>query len=552
MLMNSIGINFKADDMYVEADKTITLVRLFLAQNILYVPIMSARSSSTDRPVPITGVQDRLSVVIQKREGSESTDQWLRSLMIDDEQTSNTTSHKEKMQQIPHTAQNEREHFEPMVVSIGPIHHGKPELQRLEKLKIAFTRQYIRSSSASSDVLYRKVEEVANGARNCYVEDITKPFDDNAFTQMMFLDGCFILQFIYYVVHNRGSEMKMNSIDIVHVKRDLFLVENQLPFQVLEVLMSINFGKGFENINNFIKKIVLPPSADPRLAKLKKFFESILNQERQQGDEEAARNKDKYRHLLDIMWTRLINEKTLNDPTGESTDPYTYRSVQELKAAGITFEPSDTPCFTDVKFTNSAEDVKVLKSDRILFNYAGSDEDVAKSIEDIASRLVPDDRYYRDVKSQIELYFKSRAKKRVATWIAEGPEELLRIVGYSEVNGETASAHHKENLICYDDGAHTAHSLGNRNHVDIKEDIMNTATTGATSSHEKSLNLNLTIVGGLPSTKQNFRAEISLPAIGWNLIAQISFDSDFRDRPCVPSSIELACLNYNISEQDDT
>ncbi|KAA8549719.1 hypothetical protein F0562_001263 [Nyssa sinensis] len=126
------------------------------------------------------------------------------------------------------------------------------------------------------------------------------------------------------------------------------------------------------------------------------------------------------------------------------------------------------------------------------------------------------------------------------------PEELLRIVGYSEVNGETASAHHKENLIGYDDGAHAANGSGNENHVDIREDIMNTATTGATSSNERSLNLNLTIAGGPPPTKQNFRAKISSPVIGWNLRARISSDSDFRDRPYVSTSIELPYLNYNI------
>ncbi|KAA8544595.1 hypothetical protein F0562_022607 [Nyssa sinensis] len=80
------------------------------------------------------------------------------------------------------------------------------------------------------------------------------------------------------------------------------------------------------------------------------------------------------------------------------------------------------------------------------------------------------------------------------------------------------SAHHKENLICYDDGAHAAHGSG----------------------------------GGPPPTKQNFRAEISLPLIGRNLRARISSISDFRDRPCVSSSIELLCLNCNINEQDDT
>ncbi|KAA8550184.1 hypothetical protein F0562_001868 [Nyssa sinensis] len=100
----------------------------------------------------------------------------------------------------------------------------------------------------------------------------------------------------------------------------------------------------------------------------------------------------------------------------------------------------------------------------------------------------------------------------------ESNELLVTALKLEEVNGETVSAHDKENLICYHDGAHAAHGSG----------------------------------GGPPPTKQIFRAEISLPLIGWNLRARISSGSNFRDRPCVSSSIELPCLNCNISEQDDT
>ncbi|KAA8521551.1 hypothetical protein F0562_012224 [Nyssa sinensis] len=46
----------------------------------------------------------------------------------------------------------------------------------------------------------------------------------------------------------------------------------------------------------------------------------------------------------------------------------------------------------------------------------------------------------------------------------------------------------KRIFICYDDEAHAAHSSGNGNHVDIRKDIMNIATTGATSSHERNEN----------------------------------------------------------------
>ena len=39
----------------------------------------------------------------------------------------------------------------------------------------------------------------------------------------------------------------------------------------------------------------------------------------------------------------------------------------------------------------------------------------------------------------------------------------------------------------------------------------------------------MTIAGGPPPTKQNFKAIISLPIIGQNGRAHLSYDSNFRD-----------------------
>ncbi|GMQ11167.1 hypothetical protein CsSME_00053917 [Camellia sinensis var. sinensis] len=109
------------------------------------------------------------------------------------------------------------------------------------------------------------------------------------------------------------------------------------------------------------------------------------------------------------------------------------------------------------------------------------------------------------------------------------PLELLRLIGYSEVNGDNDSAHHKEDAICGDVGASGTHDLSIVNHADNREGTFNTAPTSATSSTERQLTLNLTIAGGPPPTKQNFRATISMPVIGRNLRAWISSDTDFRD-----------------------
>lgn len=101
------------------------------------------------------------------------------------------------------------------------------------------------------------------------------------------------------------------------------------------------------------------------------------------------------------------------------------------------------------------------------------------------------------------------------------PVELFRLVGYSELNGE-------KDLDGI--GGPDTHKSGDENHTDSREGVVNTTSTGATSSKDKAMQLNLTIAGGPPPTKKNFRAAISLPIIGQNLRARIFFDSDIRDR----------------------
>ncbi|KHN15160.1 Nuclear-interacting partner of ALK [Glycine soja] len=84
------------------------------------------------------------------------------------------------------------------------------------------------------------------------------------------------------------------------------------------------------------------------------------------------------------------------------------------------------------------------------------------------------------------------------------PVESIRLVGYAEVNGENAD-------------------------LENRQGVNNTMPDVANSSKDTSSSLNMTIAGGPPPTRQNFKAIISLPIIGQNLRARLSYDSDFRD-----------------------
>nr|DAD35221.1 TPA_asm: hypothetical protein HUJ06_005861 [Nelumbo nucifera] len=108
------------------------------------------------------------------------------------------------------------------------------------------------------------------------------------------------------------------------------------------------------------------------------------------------------------------------------------------------------------------------------------------------------------------------------------PLELFRFVGFSEVNGKNVSNNPGENAVSYALGNPVAHNADKENHVDNRGCTNDTGCNGATSSKEKSLKLNLTIAGGPPPTKQDYRARVSLPIISRHLRAGLSTNYDAR------------------------
>nr|GEV99019.1 uncharacterized protein [Tanacetum cinerariifolium] len=105
-------------------------------------------------------------------------------------------------------------------------------------------------------LLYNKVLEVVEDARNCYIDGSTHVYNDEEFTRMMLRDGCFILFFIECIAR-ANNKVFLNSeylgaLGFANVSRDILLLENQIPFVVLEVLFDFRFpDKGEEILNRF-------------------------------------------------------------------------------------------------------------------------------------------------------------------------------------------------------------------------------------------------------------------------------------------------------------
>ncbi|KAI7996541.1 UPF0481 protein [Camellia lanceoleosa] len=194
--------------------------------------------------------------------------------------------------------------------------------------------------------------------------------------------------------------MKMKNHNKAFVDRDLFLLENQLPFKVLQALMTMNSEfvgkKGSKSIDEFIQN--RRPSPPPPHNSFWECVENLItNITSTHKDEPTKSNSqlDEPIHLLELKHKQLIEPKAFNTPgtenrgggnTNEETHRrpsqelivyrqyspmkkcivnllkkfsskrernnwYSYHSVQELKTAGINFRPNKKArCFTIVRY----------------------------------------------------------------------------------------------------------------------------------------------------------------------------------------------------------
>ncbi|KAL4588773.1 hypothetical protein LXL04_001668 [Taraxacum kok-saghyz] len=73
----------------------------------------------------------------------------------------------------------------------------------------------------------------------------TDDYSDQQFNQMMVHDGCFVLFFTDCIV-TQNKKLLLNNeylsaFGFAKVARDIFLLENQIPFVVLQVLLDLRF-----------------------------------------------------------------------------------------------------------------------------------------------------------------------------------------------------------------------------------------------------------------------------------------------------------------------
>ncbi|CAK7336416.1 unnamed protein product [Dovyalis caffra] len=373
---------------------------------------------------------------------------WLASIIAEGQVETDNHMQWPQIPKVParlRVIQSNKNCYDPMVVSIGPYHHGKTELRELEKLKLTFAFKLVKDSGISIDDFYFKVAEVADDARKCYAEDLTNAIDNEKFTQIMFLDSCFILQFIFCLLR-RPEDLKMTGYQRRRRRREA--TDQRFHQAHSSSSSSTTFIQGNDE------------GACPQI-----YFSE---KKKKWGDNQETADHPPV-HLLGLLHANHIHKEGCSVCSHQTSDWYSYRSAKDLRTVGIRFRPNWTNAYSNVEFQSSVrgsklilppvtiddsfksmllnliayettssdlsgqlwvssyacfldsliqdvEDVKVLQSEGVL-NIFVREQEVADLFNQMSRNLVPNPYAYSDVKRKIELDRKNITKKWVAEWL---------------------------------------------------------------------------------------------------------------------------------------
>uniref|UniRef100_A0ACD5XGD7 Uncharacterized protein n=1 Tax=Avena sativa TaxID=4498 RepID=A0ACD5XGD7_AVESA len=242
---------------------------------------------------------------------------------------------KPRIQKVPaflRSIENAERLYSPDIIAIGPCHRDKEQLKGMEDIKKMAALEFCCSSQHQVKAFYHNVREVAGQARSCYAEDLSAISDDE-FMEMMFYDGCFLLQFMTMAALDRGPPLhwKMPRLSenwVRRISRDILLVENQIPWVVLEALMRLKHVL----VDRYIADAI--SNFDVQWAKPRVDFEGA----------------DKYQpfHLLDLVRHRQLGPFRSAKVDEAPRPMLNICSAMELAEVGIHLTASKTARFADI------------------------------------------------------------------------------------------------------------------------------------------------------------------------------------------------------------
>ncbi|XP_068668971.1 UPF0481 protein At3g47200-like [Aristolochia californica] len=235
--------------------------------------------------------------------------------------------------------------YRPKLVSIGPYHHNQAYLKPMEEYKVRALRKFLGNSGKTLDDLKRALKHDVNKLMDSYKDLDAQGWDERKLLELMILDGCFILEFFRTFAFRKsggysdpvfGIYRSFTSFNAIFM--DILMLENQVPFYVLEKLLAV------ENLITVNAVEFLDKCFGDLLSKAHELY---------RGDNPI--------HLLDLVCTKIIGRRVLSTPKLPNFEIVEVKSASTYKKAGIVFKRSQTKSIAaGIKLENRVLELPVI------------------------------------------------------------------------------------------------------------------------------------------------------------------------------------------------
>ncbi|KAJ9564925.1 hypothetical protein OSB04_000891 [Centaurea solstitialis] len=337
--------------------------------------------------------------------------------------------------------------FTPRIVSIGPLHRNK-NLEAFEEQKAIFLRELLSHTGLPPEetlqTCLQKVHASITQIREFYDRFNTCDTDDEI-AKMMVMDGCFILEYIFMSAYDyvRDRSMVLPEATVY----DLLLIENQIPFFVLEYIfdcMSSRFttpenlslhllklSTKHHHILGMVHECYQAPPPPPPLESLPIHSTADLDKvgvkfEPRHGDPEwlMAMNLESSSTFVSFSsfqwcWRWPWAKRTLRMPKLNVNDD------TELILRNLIAYEQFTPCvhrhITSYAMAmdmliNTEEDVSILVESKVVFNSMGSNKEAATMINHLCNGVYAADFFYFREWEDLETYYNRYWPRNIA-WL---------------------------------------------------------------------------------------------------------------------------------------
>ncbi|XP_039158828.1 UPF0481 protein At3g47200-like [Eucalyptus grandis] len=256
------------------------------------------------------------------------------------------------------------EAYQPQVVSFGPYHYHEVHLHPMKEHKHRALLHFLNRSGKSLERFFESLREVVQKLEDSYDkldEKKWKKGTGGKFLELMITDGCFMLEIMRTATSGEKDNgyapndpiFSIHRLEYIapYIRRDMLLLENQLPMLVLYQLVAIaNDGKE-DDVNELIGKFYF-------LDENKNFT----------GLGRRLHVMDVYRKGMLMKSEEVQHEGELDmgpedmKISAKKTEPIIW-SVIELTEAGIKFKKRKTNSLKDISFARGFLKLPVIKVD---------------------------------------------------------------------------------------------------------------------------------------------------------------------------------------------